>query len=258
MRGRHRVRADLRRRRRARGHRHVDFLDQIVELRVEPVARLLQIDGDLADDAAGIGREQQDAVAHQHRFLDIVGHQDHALDRQLAFAPQLEEVGAQRFGGEHVERGERLVHQQNVRMHDERAGKADALAHAAGQFARIGGFVAVEADQIDRRQRALADFRLRQAERLEAELHVFQHRQPGKQREGLEHHGDARRRRDHRLAEIGDGAGRRLRQAGDQPQQGRLARAGAAEQPDDLALRQLQARRRRAPEARRRRRAGKD
>ena len=118
-----------------------------------------------------------------------------ALDRQLAFAPQFEKVGAQRLRGEHVERRERLVHQQNVGMHHQRAGKADALAHAAGQFARIGGFVTVEPDQVDRRQRPLADLRFGQAERLEAELHVFQHGQPGKQRERLEHHGDARRRR---------------------------------------------------------------
>ena len=143
----------------------------------------LQIDRDLADDAAGIGREQQDAVAHQHRFLDVVGDEDDALDRQLAVAPQVEEVGAQGFRREHVERRERLVHQQNVGMHDERAGEADALAHAAGKFARIGGFVTVEPDQIDRRQRALADFRLGQPERLEAELHVFKHGQPGKERE---------------------------------------------------------------------------
>ena len=175
--------ADLRRRRRARRHRHIDLLDQIAELRIEAVARLLEVDRDLANDAARIGREQQDAVAHQHRFLDIVGHQDDALDRQLAVAPQFEEIGAQRFGGQHVERGERLVHQQDVGMHDQRAGKADALAHAAGQFARIGGFVAVEADEIDRRQRALADLGFGKAERLEAELDVLQHRQPGKQRE---------------------------------------------------------------------------
>ena len=210
---------------------------------------------DLADDAARIGREQQDAVAHQHRLLDIVGDQDHALDRQLAVAPKFEEVGAQRFGGEHVERGERLVHQQNIGMHDQRAGKADALAHAARQLARIGGFVAVEADQIDRRQRAFADLRLGQAQRLEAELDVFQNRQPGKQREGLKHHGDARRRRVHRLAEIGDGAGRRQRQARDQAQQCRFARSGAAKQADDLPLLQRQIRRHRAPDARRRRRA---
>ena len=97
-------------------------------------------------------------------------------------------------------------------------------------------FVAVEPDQIDRRQRALADFRLRQAERFEAELHVFQNRQPGKQRKTLEYHGDAVGRLVHRLAEIGDGAGRRLRQPGDQPQQSRFARTGAAEETDDLTF----------------------
>ncbi len=124
--------SDLRRGRRARRHRHVDLLDKIAELRIEAVARLLQVDADFTDDAARIGGEQQDAVAHQHRLLDIVGHQNHALDRQLAFAPEFEEVGSQRFRGQHVERGERLVHQENIGMYDKRAGKADALAHAAG------------------------------------------------------------------------------------------------------------------------------
>ena len=115
------------------------------------------------NDAPGIGREQKDAVAHQHRFLDVVGHENDALDRQLAVAPEVEKVGAQGFRREHVERRERLVHEQDVGMHDERAGEADALAHAAGEFARIGGFVAVEPDEIDRRQRALADLRFREA-----------------------------------------------------------------------------------------------
>ena len=43
-----------------------------------------------------------------------------------------------------------------------------------------------------------------------------------------------------RFAEIGDGSRRRLRQPGNEPQQGRFARSGAAQQPDDLALRQLE------------------
>ena len=198
--------ADLRGGLLARGHRHVDLLDHVMELRIEAVARLFQIDGNFADDASRIGREQKDAVAHQHRFLDIVRHQDHAFDRQLAFAPELEEIGAQRLRRQDVERRERLVHEQDIGMDDERAGKADALTHAAGQFTRIGRFVAVQADQIDSRQGTLADFRLGQAERFEAELHVFQHRQPGKQREGLEDHGDAGRGTVHRLPEIGDGS----------------------------------------------------
>ena len=225
---------------RARGHRHVDFLDQVAELRIEAVARLLEIDRDLANDASGVGREQKDAVAHQHRLLDVVGHEDDALDRQLAVAPELEEVGAQGFRRQHVERRERLVHEQDVGMDDERAGEADALAHAAGKLARIGGFVAVEPDEIDRGERAPADLRLRQPQRLEAELHVFEHREPGKEREGLKHHRNPGRRPDHLLAEIGDGSSGRRHEARDQAQQRRLARPGAAEQPDDLPLPELQ------------------
>ena len=60
------------------------------------------------------------------------------LDRQPALDPEIEKVGADRLGGQHVERRKRLVQQQDGRLDDERAGKADALAHAAGQFPRVG------------------------------------------------------------------------------------------------------------------------
>ena len=64
--------------------------------------------------------------------IDLIG--------MRAFVPEVEQVGAQRLRGQHVERRERLVHQQDFRLHDERAGEADALAHAAGKLLRIGGF----------------------------------------------------------------------------------------------------------------------
>ena len=104
----------------------------------------------------GLEREHQDAVAHQHRLLDVVrDHQDRA-DRHAPFAPEVEQVGAQGLGGQHVERRERLVHQQDRGLHDQRARQADALAHAARQLLRIGALEAVEADQVDGRQRPLA------------------------------------------------------------------------------------------------------
>ena len=52
--------------------------------------------------------------------------------------PEIEEVAAQRLGGQHVERRERLVEQQDIRVDDEGAGEADALPHAAGELLRIG------------------------------------------------------------------------------------------------------------------------
>ena len=219
-----------------RCHGDVNALDQIAEIRLETIARLRQVDLDLVDNVPRTSREHENAVAHQHRFLDIVRHQNHALDRQLAFGPEIKKVRAQCFGGQHVERGKRFVHQQNIGVHDESACEADTLAHAARQFARIGGFVPIKADQIDAGERPLANLRLRQAKRFKAQLHVFKNCQPRKQRECLEHHRDAGRRAGHRLAAIDDIARRRPRQTGDQPQQRRLSRAGAAQQSDDFAL----------------------
>jgi hypothetical protein len=44
-----------------------------------------------------------------------------------------------------VERAERLVHQQDLRLGGERARDRDALAHAAGKLGRIALLEAVEA-----------------------------------------------------------------------------------------------------------------
>ena len=99
----------------------------------------------------------------------------------------------------------------------------------------IGGLEAVEADQVDRGERPLAALGAIDPERLQSELDVLQHRQPGKQREGLEHHGDAVRRTDDGLAAAFRVARGRRDQAGDDAQQRRFAGAGAAEQADDLA-----------------------
>ena len=93
--------------------------------------------------------------AHQHRLLDVVRHHQDRLDRHAPLVPEVEQVGAQGLGGQHVEGRERLVHQQDLGLHDEGAGKADALAHAAGKLLGIGGFEAVEADGVDRLQRSL-------------------------------------------------------------------------------------------------------
>ncbi|GCC44401.1 hypothetical protein chiPu_0028598, partial [Chiloscyllium punctatum] len=93
----------------------------------------------------------------------------------------------------------------------------------------------VETDQVDRCERALAPLGGVDAERFQSELDVLQHRQPGEQCERLEHHGDAVRRAGDRLAPAGRSPRRRRDQPCDDPQQGRLARSRAAEQPDDLA-----------------------
>jgi hypothetical protein len=116
---------------RALCHARIDAVDELPERRIEAVARMRQVDLEFGRHPPGVRREHQDAVAHQNCFLDVVGHHQHRFDRQPAFDPEIDQVGAQRLGGQDVERGKRLVHQQQVGMHHQRAGEADALTHAA-------------------------------------------------------------------------------------------------------------------------------
>src|SRR5205807_2607777 len=83
---------------RLRGHLHVYPVDERAEARVVRMTGLRQIDRDLAHDARRESGEDQQPVAHLHRFLDVVRHQDHRLDRQLPLAPEVEEVVAQPRG----------------------------------------------------------------------------------------------------------------------------------------------------------------
>ena len=209
----------------ALGHQRVDPVDELAKFGVEAVARLGKGNGDVGRDAPRIRRQHQHAIAHQHRFLDVVGDHQDRFDRNAPFLPEVEQVGAQGFRGQHVERRERLVHQQNLRLHDQRAGEADALAHAAGKLLRIGGFEAVETDDVDRLQRAFARFVGRDALRPEPDFDVVEHRKPGEQREALEHHRDAFGGAVDRPAVDRNGSRGWMRQPGNDAQQRRLAAA---------------------------------
>ncbi|WP_438801416.1 ATP-binding cassette domain-containing protein, partial [Burkholderia pseudomallei] len=78
------------------------------------------------------------------------------LVRRQALRQRFVQIGAQRSGRLNVERGERLVHQERRGIDDERAREGNARAHAARQLARVRVREAVEADQVDRGERALA------------------------------------------------------------------------------------------------------
>ncbi len=195
---------------------------------------------DLRHHPPGVRGQDQDPVAHQHRFLNVMRDDQDRLDRQLPAAPQLQQVGTQVFRSEHVEGRERLVHQQQGRIDHQPTGKAHPLAHATGQLAWVGVLKTVEANQVDRRQGALACLLRLDLQCLQAGLDVLQHGQPGKQSECLEHHGHAFRRAAQRVAVVEHFAGGRLNQAGDNPQQRRLARTGAPQQTDDFTFMQVQ------------------
>ena len=166
----------------------------------------------------------------------MVRHQEDALGRDAAFAPQIEQIVAQGFRGQHVERRKRLVEQQDVGVDDQRAGKTDPLPHAARQFLGIGVFEPVKADQVDRIDRLPPPVRRPDAQRLEAKLDIAEHGQPREQRKALKHHRHAVHRFENRLAAIFDGAVARRHETGENAQKRRFARTRLAEHRDDLAF----------------------
>ncbi len=68
-------------------HLDIHAFHDCAETRVERVAGLGQIDGNLADHATGVRREDQQPIAHFDGLLDVVRDHQHGLDRQLPLTP---------------------------------------------------------------------------------------------------------------------------------------------------------------------------
>ena len=88
-------------------------------------------------------RHHDDPVGEIDAFEHRMGDEN---DRRIEFAFERDEIVVKLDARDFVQRGERLVHQEDRRPRDESAGDRDAHLHAAGQFARIGLFEAGETD----------------------------------------------------------------------------------------------------------------
>src|SRR5690242_11941932 len=95
-------------------------------------------------DARGTRREHEDAVGELNRFLDIVSNQDARVPLDLEDSSQLQ---THLQAGERIERCERLVHIEDVRLHDERARELEPLEHPSRELVRVASFEAAQADQ---------------------------------------------------------------------------------------------------------------
>ena len=83
-----------------------------------------------------------------------MGDDENSAGRHFLADPELEQFVSQVFRGEHIERGKRLVHEQDFGLHHQGARKADALLHAAGKLFRVGAFKPIEADGVENPQSA--------------------------------------------------------------------------------------------------------
>ena len=151
------------------------------------VARAGQGDAEIGTDASRVLAQHHDAVGQQHGFLDVVRHDEDGARGHLVALPEFHQLAAQVFGGEHIERRERLVHEEHLRLDHQCAREADALFHAAGQLLRVGVFETVEPHRIENTHAALDTLGGGNAPRLEWRSHILDHRQPREQREALKH-----------------------------------------------------------------------
>ena len=70
-----------------RGQERIDLVDDLPEHRILGRARVRQVDRHFRADAAGIAAEDQDAVSHIDRLLDVVRHHQDALGRDPPLHP---------------------------------------------------------------------------------------------------------------------------------------------------------------------------
>ncbi len=110
-------------------------------------------------DARRISSQHNHAVGQQHGFLDIMGHDENGFGVDLLCLPQLQQFAAKVLGGQHVERGERFVHEQDFRLHDQSAGKSHTLFHTAGKFLGISRLKTFQSHGIDGLQRGAMTIR---------------------------------------------------------------------------------------------------
>ena len=103
----------------------------------------------VVDDLAGARAHHADAVGEIARLLEIVRDKQ---DRRLSRHPEVLHDRPQFLAGELIERAERLVEHQELRIVDERAAERGALHHPARQ---LPGIFVAEAREPDLRQQCL-------------------------------------------------------------------------------------------------------
>ena len=138
-----------------------------------------------------------------------------------------------------IERTERLVEQQYLRLHGERTRDAHALLHAARDLRRLLVARLRHAHELEIAQRPFVTLRLghRAAEDLvHGQAHVLVDAEPRQQRVILEHDGAIGPGLDDLAIVDEDVARRRRRQPRDDVEQRGLAAARVADDRDELAL----------------------
>jgi len=179
-----------------------------------------------------------DAVRHRERLRLVVGDVDR---RHAGLALDGADLAAETLAQAGVERRQRLVQQEDVRLRSERAGERDPLLLPAGERLRVPVAHPREADEVEQSSDATA--RVCHVGEVEPVGDVLADAHVREQRVLLEHDADVARlgrdARDVRPAEP-HGARGRLLEAGDEPEGGRLPAARRADEREELPVRDVE------------------
>src|SRR5438552_11085065 len=214
-----------------------DLLIDPRELRLESdlgdVPRPRQIDAIDALHGPRPRSDDDDAVDERDRLLEIVGHEDHRRARRR---PELEQLVLHERARLDIKGAERLVHQEDARLVDERLGERRALAHPARELVRVVALEPGEADALDPIARALVRVATGHTAEPRTRGHVIEHALPRKDRVDLKDVSNVAPYAAHDLVSNAYLALARWLETGDERERRRFSAAGRADDRAELAL----------------------
>jgi hypothetical protein len=101
----------------------------VSDVRPEEIrTRARKVDGKIKGEATGPGRHDENPVGEEHGLGDAMGDEE---DRLAPVLPDAEEFKVHLLPGQGVQRAERLVHEQQIGVQEERPAERHALGHPA-------------------------------------------------------------------------------------------------------------------------------
>ena len=181
--------------------------------------------------------DRHNAIGQQDRFFDAVGDHD-GRHPSIRLRSEFGQVLLKRLARERVERAKRVVQKEHLRLGRDRARDRDALTHPTRELSRPAVQRVAEADVAERFTRSnklplASEIRER---RFDSKPDVLERRKPGEQRVVLKDERRMTMNTADRFAADTDRSSIRHRQAREEAEQRRLARAHGADNRHELAL----------------------